>query len=323
MQAIIQTRYGAANVLQLVSRPRPVPTDTEILVRVVASSVTAADSMMRQGVPRYGRLFLGLFKPRHPIPGTGFSGVVESTGAAVTRFAVGDEVMGESVLSTGSHCQYICIAEDEALIHKPTTISHAEAAPVCDGAMTSWNFLYRLGNIRAGQKVLINGAAGSLGSTAVQLAKLAGATVTGVCSSGNIDFVRSLGADDVIDYSTSDPLRKQQAFDLIFDSVGKFDLSRALSALHNGGSYLSPVLGLPLLLRMLFSRLSPRRRVLFSATGLLPVEARLAMLKSLHPLLEDGRLRIHVDRQYPLAAIADAHIHVDTGHKRGNIVVTP
>lgn len=323
MQAIIQTRYGATDVLQLTSRPQPLPADNEIRVRIVASSVTAADSMMRQGVPRYGRLFLGLFKPRHPVSGTGFSGVVESTGSAVSRFKVGEAVMGESVLGAGTHCEYVCVAQDEALAHKPDAISHAQAASVCDGAVTSFNFLHRLGNIQPGERILINGAAGSLGSAAVQLAKHAGAIVTGVCSTSNLEFVQSLGADAVIDYSVSDPLKTGERFDLIYDAVGKFDVTRALAALNDNGRFLSPVLSLPLLARMLFSRLSGNRRVLFSATGLLPAAERLAMLNALLPLLAQGQMHIHIAREYALSDIALAHEYVDTGHKRGNIVVKP
>ncbi|MGQ7845088.1 NAD(P)-dependent alcohol dehydrogenase [Granulosicoccus sp. 3-233] len=323
MQAVIQTRYGAPQVLQLTSQPKPVPADNEILVRIVASSVTAADSMMRRGTPRYGRLFLGLFKPRHPVSGTGFSGVIEASGSAVSRFRIGEAVMGESVLGAGTHCEYVCVPQDEVICRKPDNLSHAEAATVCDGVVTSSNFLYRLGNVESGQRVLINGAAGSLGSAAVQLAKCAGATVVAVCGRENHDFVRSLGADEVIDYNVSDPLQGDERFDLIYDAVGKLDMRPAMDALREKGRFLSPVLSLPLLIRVLLSRLSGSRQVLFSATGLLPTAERLSLLQGVLPLLEQGRLCISITREYALSEIAQAHEYIDTGHKRGNIVVKP
>lgn len=321
MQAIIQTRYGAPDVLRLESLPTPTPAPDEVRVRIIAAPVTAADSMMRQGVPRYGRLFLGLRKPRHPVSGTGFSGIVDAVGSAATMFAVGDEVMGESILGAGTHCSHVCVPQHGVLINKPAGLTHAQASAVCDGPLTAWNFLHRIGHIQPGQQVLINGAAGSLGSAAVQLAKLAGASVTGVCSTRNIALVEALGADHVIDYTLVDPLASTARYDLVFDSVGKFEPSRALNTLRNNGSYQSPVLGLPLLIRMLSSRLRGHKRVHFSATGLLPQEERLAMLIALQARLSDGQLQMHIDRQYSLADIASAHDYVDTGHKRGTVVV--
>lgn len=322
MQAIIQNQYGSPAVLSLTSIPKPQPKKNELLIRIAASSVTAADTMMRKGIPRFGRLFLGLTKPRYPIPGTGFSGVVESVGSDVSRFDIGDSVLGESILGFGTNCEYVCVPEDGVVVHKPPSISHAEAAPVCDGAVTAYNFIVRLGEVKPGTQVLINGAAGSLGSAAVQIAKQAGAIVTGVSSTHNVDFVRSMGADRVIDYTTETVLDGKCSYDVIFDSVGMLSYRDCSSVLQKDGRYLSPVLGIPLLFHMLTTKLIGGRRALFSATGLLPGVQRLQMLKQLVKCLTTGQLRTHIDREYSIDQIAAAHRYVDTGHKRANIVIT-
>lgn len=323
MQAVIQSHYGSADVLGLEQRPLPEPDADQIRVRIHAAPVTAADSLMRQGVPRFARLFLGLRAPRHPVPGTGFSGVVDAVGPRVSRFQVGDAIMGESVFGAGTHASHVCLSEQAVITHKPDTISHAEASSICDGPLTSWNFLHRLARIESGQQVLINGAAGSLGSAAVQLAALAGAHVTAVCSAANEAHVRALGAEHVIDYTANDPLPSDRQYDIIFDTVGKLDIRRALSRLSAEGRFLSPVLSGALLLRLLSDRLSRRHRVHFSATGVLPPATLKPMLATLTTLLADGKLRMHVDRRYALSDIAEAHALVDEGHKRGTVVVEP
>lgn len=323
MKAVIQTAYGAANVLHLQSVVQPIPDHNELLVRIEASSVTTADTMMRSGTPRYGRLFLGLFKPRIPISGTGFSGVVESVGKNVTHFRVGESVFGESVLGAGTNTEFVCVPEEGVVVRKPASISHAEAAPVCDGAMTAMYMLECMGNIKATNKVLINGAAGSLGSAAVQLAHQVGAEVTAVCSKRNFDFVRSLGADNVIDYNDTDVTAQTVMYDLIFDSVGKLNYTRSKRILNKGGSYLSPVLSLSLLFHVLMAKLKivRSRQALFSATGLLPEDTRRSILQNLSERLHAGALKTIVDRRYQLADIVSAHDYLDTGHKRANIVI--
>lgn len=321
MKAVIQTAYGAPSVLQVTTLSRPVPRDNEILVRIIASSVTAADSMMRRGSPWYGRLFLGFFKPRFPVPGTGFSGIVEAAGAGVKRFKAGDAVFGESVFGSGTNAEYVCVSEEGVVIHKPVSISHAEAAPACDGIMTAMNFLCKLGKLKAGQKILINGAAGSLGSAAVQIGRHMDAHVTGVCSTGNIDFVRSLGADEVIDYTQDSIASRSNTYDLIFDSVGKLSVSSGIPLLKEGGTLLSPALRIADLTAMLLSKYFGSKRVLFSATGLLPEHERRALLEDLTNWLSKGAIKTIVDRRYQLSDIVSAHQYVDTGHKRANIVV--
>ncbi len=323
MKAAIQTAYGEADVLQLQSVDQPQAEQNQILVRIKASSVTAADTMMRRGVPRYARLFLGLLKPRIPISGTGFSGVVESVGEDVTLYKVGDDVFGESVLGAGTNTEYVCVPEEGVVALKPHAISHAEAAPVCDGAMTVQYMLNDLGQIKAGDKVLVNGAAGSLGSAAVQIAHSAGAQVVGTCSKRNFEFVRSLGAVDVIDYNDTDVTKTAARYDLIFDSVGKLSHWKSKRILCKTGRFISPGLSLSLLLGMLLSKINgfSSRRVLFAATGLLPEDKRRTLLQELCELLENGRLKTIVDKRYPLSAIVNAHRYIDTGHKRANVVV--
>lgn len=323
MKAAIQAAYGEANALDLQTIDQPKPDDNEILVRIEASSVTTADAMMRSGTPRFARLFLGLFKPRIPISGTGFSGVVESIGKQVSSYKTGDSVFGESVLGAGTNTEYVCVPEDGVVAIKPASISHAEAAPVCDGAMTAFYMLNYLGQLEARHKVLINGAAGSLGSAAVQLAHLAGAEVTGVCSTRNFDFVRSLGADNVIDYNDTDVTAQTDKYDLIFDSVGKLSYGNCKRILNTEGTFLSPVLSLSLLFHVLICKLNigGSHKALFSATGLLPAAIRRSMLIALGDQLEKGVLRTVVDRRYRLSDIVSAHQYLDTGHKRANIVI--
>jgi NADPH:quinone reductase-like Zn-dependent oxidoreductase len=210
MKAIVQIKYGGPEVLGIQDVEKPSPNGNEVLIKIHAAGVTAADSMMRAGKPKYGRLFLGLRGPKHKTPGTGFSGVVEAVGPEVTRFAEGDELFGEIVFGSGTYAEYVAVPEDGVIAKKPTHYSFDEAAAVSDGPLTSINFLKDVTSVVPGQRVLINGASGSLGSAAVQLAKHFGAHVTGVCSTANIELVKSLGADEVIDYTQQDFTRSSE-----------------------------------------------------------------------------------------------------------------
>ncbi len=330
MKAIAITGYGSPDVLQLKEFEKPTPNDNEVLTKIYATPVTAADGMMRRADPFYGRLFLGLMKPKNPIPGTGFAGVIEAIGKDVRLFKEGDQVFGETALGFGAHAEYICVPEEGILAKKPGNITYEEAAPVCDGALTSLNFLRDLANIQRGQKVLINGASGSLGTSAVQLAKYFGAEVTGVCSTTNLEMVKSLGADKVIDYTKADFTKTRETYDLIFDTVGKSSFSRCKGSLTQKGVYLSPVLGLPLLLQMLWTSMngSPAfggagKKAKFSATGLRPASELRKLLQELKELIEAGQLKSVIDRRYTLKQTAEAHRYVDKGHKKGNVVITP
>lgn len=321
MKAIISTRYGMPDVLRLAEIETPRPEAGQVLIRVMVSSVTTADTMMRTGYPLFGRLFTGLRRPRQPVGGTGFAGVVEAVGAEVTRFSPGDRVFGESVFGAGSHAQYVCIPQDTPMVRLPENVSYVQAAPLSDGALTAFYFLRHLGRIEPNQKILINGASGGLGSAAVQLAKLWGARVTAVCSSANHELVRQLGAEQAIDYTQVDFARSGEQYDLIFDTVGKRHFREMRPVLRAGGRYLSPVLGLRLIGWSLWTKLTGGKKAMFAATGMLPAAQRQAMLDEISSLLAGGQLRSVIDRQVRLEQIADAHRHIETGHKRGNVVV--
>lgn len=321
MKAIITTEYGSPDVLKLQDIEKPTPIDNEVLIKIHAASVTAADTMMRKGTPLYGRLFIGLTKPKHPIAGTGFSGTIESIGSNVKLFQVGDEVFGESIFGAGTNAEYTCVPENGVLTLKPSNLTHEEVASVCDGPLTSWNFLKVMAKVKSGQFVLINGASGSLGTAAVQLAKHLGAKVTGVCGTSNIEMVISLGADHIIDYTKTDFTITGQTYDIIFDTVGKSSFTKCKKTLKPNGMYLSPVLSLPLLFQMLWTSIFGSKKAKFSATGLQPVPELRLLLNELNTLLESGQLKAVIDRCYPLEEVTQAHHYVDTGRKKGNVVI--
>ncbi len=321
MKAVYCTRYGSPEYLQIRTIAKPAPADNEILIRVYASSVTAADTMMRRAVPFFGRLFLGLFRPKQPVTGTGLAGEVEAVGKSVKTFQKGDPVFGETGVRFGANAEYVTLPADGVLALKPANLPWEEAAPVCDGPLTSLNFLKKLGGIKPGQKVLINGASGSLGTAAVQLAKHFSAHVTAVCSAANAGLVKSLGADEVIDYTTVDFTQTGKTYDIIFDTVGKSSYGQSKKALTASGTYLSPVLTLGLLFQMILTSKSRGKKAVFSATGLLPPPELNQMLQELLPLLESGQLKSVVDKRFPLEQAAEAHHYVDRGHKKGNVVL--
>lgn len=303
MKAAVYERYGPPEVLHLKDVPQPVPQANEVLIKVYATTVTVGDTRMRSfTVPRaqwlFARLYLGLRKPRRAILGMELAGVVEAVGSAVTRFKPGDEVFASTFdANFGGHAEYKCLPEDGQIARKPANLSFAEAAAAVGGGMTALRCL-RQGNIQPGQQVLIYGASGAVGTNAVQLARHHyGATVTGVCSGRNLDLVRSLGAETVIDYTQEDFTQRGDTYDVIFDAVAKFPPARARTALKPGGVYLNAHTS--------------------SGRGS-PVE-EFAALKD---LLAAGKLKPVIDRTYPLDEIVAAHRYVDTGRKKGNVVIT-
>ncbi len=321
MKAIISTRYGSPNVLQLQVVEKPIPMENEVLIKIHVTSVTTAGSMMRTGYPLIGRLIMGLKKPNNPIPGTGFAGVIEAVGSKVKLFQVADEVFGENITTFGTNAQYVCVPEDGVLTIKPDHIPFEELASVCDGPLTSINFLKNLAKIQPGHKVLINGASGALGTAAVQLAKHFGADVTGVCSGKNITMVTELGASKVIDYTQEDFTKAEEKYDIIFDTVGKSSFSKCKKALKKTGIYLSPVLDFTLLFQMMWTSVLNGKKAMFSATGIQPVPELLKLLNELKELIITGKLISIIDKRYPLEQVADAHRYVDTGRKKGNVVI--
>ena len=244
MKAITATGYGSPEVFQFTEVARPEPKADQILVKVVVSSATTADTMMRTGKPYIGRLFTGISKPKFPIPGTGFAGVVEAAGADVTTFQVGDRVFGESKLGFSANAEFVAIPASGVVLKMPDNMEFTEAASFTDGHLTSYNFLHEIAKLSPGQKVLINGASGALGVSAIQLAKYFGAEVTAVCSQKNNGLVKSLGADHVIDYAREDFSSNGISYDVIFDVVGKSSYSRSLNSLRANGRYLLANVGL-------------------------------------------------------------------------------
>lgn len=317
MKTAIYKAYGSPEVIQIIEILRPALKSNEVLIKVRASSATIADTMMRKGTPKLGRLFLGLFKPKNIGLGTGFSGIVESIGSEVTKFNIGDEIFGEKLFSNGSNSEYLCASEDAVIAIKPNNISHQEAAPICDGFLTSYSFLKDIGKLKKGQHILINGASGSLGSAAVQIAKLIGAKVTAVCSAKNIDLVKLLGTDYVIDYKKNDFTEMGDFYDVIYDTVGKSSYRKSKKVLSSNGLFMSPVLSGEILW---YSILSPKK-VKFSATGMRKRKDLKHLLDKLVSLFKQEKLNTIIDRTYPLEDIVEAHKYLESGHKVANIAI--
>ena len=321
MKAMVATAYGAANVLELQNVNMPIAKEDEVLVKIYASSATTADGMMLSGTPYFGRLFTGLTKPKTPIPGTGFAGVVEAVGKNVESFQPGDRVFGETTFGFSTNAEFVTVSENGVIIPMPDNMSYIEAATFCDGPLTSFNFLKNIAQLQTGQKVLINGASGSLGTAAVQLAKYFGAEVTGVCSTRNIGLVKSLGADHVIDYTKEDFTQGKIHYDIIYDTIGASSFKECKSILTSGGQYVSPVLKFPLLLQMIWTSKFGSQKAKFAATGLSSDNELRSMLNVLAAIFKEGKLKPVIDRQYPLAKLVEAHTYIATGRKKGNVVI--
>lgn len=319
MRAIRYRRFGGPEVLQSCDVPTPIPKRNQVRIRVHATTVTAAESAMRQGQPRWGRVIIGFTAPRRrfQILGNELAGHVDAVGADVTRFAPGDAVFGFAGFNIGANAEYICLPQHASLAPKPTKSSFEECVAAVDGASTALHFLRDLAGIARGQRVAVVGASGSIGTYAVQLAKRFGAHVTGVCSTANVALVQTLGADAVVDYTQDDITEHDDAYDIIFDTVGATSFRACKSALRAGGIYLPTVITPGNVVQRLFTPLLGRRRVV----GGMSVEKN-AALRFIGELLDARDLQVIVERQYALEAIADAHRHVDTGRKRGNVVVT-
>lgn len=322
MQAAVLTRYGAPDNIEVTTITRPTPKANEVLVKVFATPVTTADTMMRRAEPAIARLILGFTRPRNNIMGTGFAGKVVAVGEDVQDFAVGDRVYGESGVGFSANAEYVCVAQDGTIDWAPLAMSYEEAATLCDGPLTSYHFLKTLGQVRAGHSVLIIGASGSLGTAAVQIAVALGAKVTGVCSSRNVELVKSLGAGAVIDYTETDITQTDGTYDVIFDTISAASFSSTKHLLRAEGVYLSPVLKFSLLLEMLCTRFFSARKAKFAAAGMLPPQQHREYLEQINQLISQSKLKVVIDRKYPLAEAMAAHRYVDTGRKRGNVVLT-
>ncbi len=324
MKAILHTRYGPPSVLQLTEVDKPSPKDDEILVAIRATTVSTADCNMRnftfvtRSMRPLARLMFGIVRPwKQRILGTELTGEVESVGKNVTRFKRGDRIVASRGMASGGHAQYACVPEDGALALKPDSLSWEAAVAIPFGANTALHFLRDLGKIQAGHEVLIIGASGSIGSAAVQLAKHFGATVTGVCSAANVDLVKSLGADSVVDYTKEDFAKNGNTYDLIFDIVGATTFGQCRRSLKPHGIFLQNIVGLPDVARILWTSLAGGKRVKGGVA--LESPARMTLITE---LAGAGTLKPIIDRTYPLERIAEAFEYVERGHKKGNVVIT-
>ncbi len=322
MQAIVYDEYGPPGVLRVAEVADPVPGDREVLVRAHAAVVSAADATFRAGRPLFSRLFTGLRGPKTKTLGCDFSGEVAAIGPDVTRFAVGDRVIADTGTALGAHAEYVCLPEDGALALAPAGFSHAEAAAVCDGLLTALPFLRDEAALREGQEILVNGASGGVGKAAVQLATYFGARVTGVCSTSKIDLVLSLGADEVIDYTAQDFTRTSRTYDVVFDAAGKSSFSRCKRVLKPGGIYLTTVPSPGILFRTFGPWRSSGRRAAIAFTGLRPASDKAEDLRFLTELAEAGHLKPFIDAVHPLSRAVEAHHRVDTGDKKGTVLLT-
>jgi len=315
MKAIVYTKFGSPDVLQLKEVRKPTPKNNEVLIKIYATTIVKEDPDMRASPG-----FNGFLKPRNPILGQELAGEVEAIGKDVTRFKPGDQVFG--IDSFGAYAEYKCMPEDKALAIKPNTVSYEDAASIPNGTLTALPFLRDKGKIHSKQSVLIYGASGSVGIAAVQLAKYYGAKVTGVCSTTNLDWVKSLGADQVIDYTQENFTENGKTYDIIFDTIGKCSFSECKGSLTAEGTYLATVPTPEIMFQALKTAKSSKKKVKFAATGLRQASEKIKDLIFLTELVETGKIKPVIDRRYPLEQTAEAHRYVEQGHKKGNVVIT-
>lgn len=321
MKAIVYERYGPPEVLQLREVDKPTPKDNEVLIKTYATTVTSGDWRVRSlNVPAgFGlivRLVFGVLRPKQPILGTELAGVVETVGRDVRKFKVGNPVFAFSDAAMGCHAEYKCMPEDGPVALKPANLTYGEAAALSFGGTTALSF-FRRGNLQSGEKVLVNGASGGVGTAAVQLAKHFGADVTGVCSAANAELVRSLGARHVIDYTKTDFAQNGETYDVIVDTVGTAPFSRSKASLQEGGRLLMVLGGLPDMLQIPWVSMTSSKKVIAGAAS-----GRAEDLRFLAKLAEAGEFKPVIDRRYPFEQIVEAHRYVDTGRKRGNVIIT-
>ncbi|KAF0652022.1 Zn-dependent oxidoreductase [Cyanobium sp. Copco_Reservoir_LC18] len=320
MKAIVAERYGPPEVLQIRELATPTPKDDEILIRILVTTVSSADWRIRsQTVPAgFGlimRLVFGLRKPRQPVLGSELAGIVAAVGPRVSRFRVGERVFAFSDTRLGCHAEYLCLPQDGLVVATPPALSDETAAALCFGGTTALDFLRRA-RVRPGERLLVNGASGAVGTAVVQLARRAGAEVTGVCSTANLDLVRRLGAAHVIDHTRDDFSRNGITYDVIVDTVGNAPFARCRRSLKPGGRLLLVLAGLPEMLRGVWVSLTSDRRVIAG-----PATVKVDDLHHLAALAEAGAFQPVIDRIYSFEQIVAAHRYVDTGRKKGNVII--
>jgi len=318
MKAAVYETYGSPDVLQIKEVAKPIPKDKEVLIRVCAATVNRTDCAMLRAKPFIMRFFTGLLKPKNPILGTDFAGQVEAVGKDVGSFKVGDRVFGFDDSGVSSHAAYMTLSEEKAIAILPDHISYEEAAASLEGAHYAYNFINKV-DLQPGQRVLVNGATGAIGSAAVQLLKYYGAHVTAVCRTKNTELVKSIGADQVIDYTKEDFTKMPGTYHFVFDAVGKSTFAKCKPLLEPGGVYISSELG-PMVQNPFLAMITPitgGKKVVFPV----PSDCRRSVLL-IKKLIEEGKFKAVIDRKYPLAAIANAYRYVETGEKTGNVVIT-
>jgi NADPH:quinone reductase-like Zn-dependent oxidoreductase len=316
MRAVVYDRYGPPDVLRVESVERPVAKDDEVLVRIHAATVSRTDTGLRGADLFVSRLVTGLLWPKRKILGSDLAGEVEAVGASVTEFEVGDRVFGINPWKFGTHAEFICMRASAALARMPAGMSFEDAAAVCDGAILALNAL-RPARLRTGQRILVYGASGSIGTAGVQLARSFGADVTGVCNTKNFELVRSLGADQVIDYTQEDFTKNGQTYEVIFDSVGKQSFKRCRGSLNPGGAFVATDHMRNLVLALWTARIGDKR-VVFP----IPPKFTKGDVVFLKELIEAGKYRAVIDRRYPLEQVVEATRYVETKQKTGNVVLT-
>ena len=324
VKAILHTQYGPPDLLQLKEVDKPAPKDNEVLIKICATTVSTGDCNVRnftfvtKSMQPIAKLMFGIRRPWKPrILGTELAGEVEKAGKDVKKFKAGDRIVASTGMAGGGHAQYACLPENGALAIKPDSLSWEETVAIPFGANTALYFLRDLGKIQAGQEVLIIGASGSIGSAGVQLAKYFGATVTAVCRGANVEMVKSLGADKVIDYTREDFTKNQETYDLIFDIVGSTTFERCQNSLKPRGIFLQNIMDLTDLVRMLWTSITGRKKL----RGGVAME-NLGRMNFIVQLAADGKLKPVIDRRYSLEQIAEAFRYVEQGHKKGNVVIT-
>jgi NADPH:quinone reductase-like Zn-dependent oxidoreductase len=321
MKAIVYEKYGHPSVLQVKEIEKPVPKENEVLIKIHATTVTSGDWRARSlnvpvGFGLISRLFFGVTKPRQPILGTELAGEIEAVGKEVRKFKVGDQVFAFSGAKMGCYAEYKCMPEDGAIALKPSNLLFEEAAALSFGGITALDF-FRKGKLKSGEKVLINGASGGVGTAAVQIAKHFGAEITAVCSTANVELVKSLGATQVIDYTKEDFTRNGETYDVIIDTVGTAPYSRCKDSLKKGGRLLLVLAGLPAMLQIPLVSITSGKKIIAG-----PAAERASDLHFLAELAKAGKFKPVIDRRYPFEQIVEAHSYVDTGRKRGNVIIT-
>ena len=321
MKAAIYKQYGPPEVLKIENLEKPEPKEDEVLIKTTAATVTATDCTFRRGEPIFARLYTGLTKPKQQILGSEFVGKIESIGSNVKTFKVGDRVVGTTP-GYGAYTEYLTLQPEKSTIAKINNAkSDEEAIACCDGFLTALPFLRDKGKIEKGNKVLIVGASGSVGSAAVQLSKYFGAEVTGVCSSSSEELVRSIGADKTIDYTKENFTKSTNSYDIIFDLTGKISFSECKNNLEPKGKFLQAAITMSVFPSVLWSAMFGSKKALIMATGLRPPAERTKDLIFIGELLDAGKIKPVIDKKYPFEQIADAHKYVDAGHKKGNVLL--